>query len=79
MVLLDLKELHTYRYKSLINNINISLLLPQDDSGKKPKRKAAHYTLFKVQWERIILDEGHTIKNPKTNASLGVCGLISSM
>ena len=51
----------------------------QNDTGKKPKRKAAHHTLFEVEWNRIILDEGHTIKNPKTNASLGVCGLTSSM
>ena len=50
----------------------------QDDTGKKTKRKAPNHYLFEVQWDRIILDEGHTIKNPKTNAALGVCALSSS-
>ena len=33
--------------------------------------------LYSVPWRRIILDEGHQIRNPKTKASLAACGLIA--
>ena len=33
--------------------------------------------LYAVPWRRIILDEGHQIRNPKTKASLAACGLIA--
>ena len=52
-------------------------MLSQNEIDKKPKRKAANHHLFEVEWNRIILDEGHNIKNPKTNAALGVCALSS--
>ena len=31
--------------------------------------------LFDVHWNRIILDEGHTIRNPKSGMSIGCCEL----
>ena len=31
--------------------------------------------MFKIFWRRIILDEGHTIKNHKTVSSIAICAL----
>eukprot|EP00111_Clytia_hemisphaerica_P023657 TCONS_00069728-protein len=38
-------------------------------------KKAESGPIFKVFWRRIILDEGHTIKNHKTNVSIAICSL----
>ncbi|KAG7446219.1 uncharacterized protein BT62DRAFT_103756 [Guyanagaster necrorhizus] len=46
---------------------------PSDGPSKK-KRKIRKI-LFEVQWKRIILDEGHSIRNPKTKMAKAVCGL----
>lgn len=46
---------------------------PSDGPSKK-KRKTGK-SLFEVQWKRIILDEGHSIRNPKTKMAKAVCGL----
>ncbi|KAM0728752.1 Transcription termination factor 2 [Formica fusca] len=32
-------------------------------------------TLYKINWERVILDEAHIVRNHKSQASLAVCGL----
>ncbi|EPQ57350.1 hypothetical protein GLOTRDRAFT_74086 [Gloeophyllum trabeum ATCC 11539] len=42
-------------------------------SGKK--RKRSEQGLFDVQWKRVILDEGHNIRNPQTKMAKAVCGL----
>ncbi|GJJ06235.1 hypothetical protein Clacol_000425 [Clathrus columnatus] len=44
------------------------------DSTSAKKRKLEE-GLFGVKWKRIILDEGHTIRNPKTKMSLAVKAL----
>ncbi|CDM29470.1 hypothetical protein DTO013E5_5196 [Penicillium roqueforti] len=31
--------------------------------------------IFSVHWRRVVLDEGHTIRNPSSKASLAACGL----
>ncbi|KAJ5462877.1 hypothetical protein N7475_007821 [Penicillium sp. IBT 31633x] len=31
--------------------------------------------LFSLHWRRVVLDEGHTIRNPSSKASLAACGL----
>ncbi|KAK0212781.1 SNF2 family N-terminal domain-containing protein [Desarmillaria ectypa] len=46
---------------------------PSDGPSKK-KRKIGK-ALFEVQWKRIILDEGHSIRNPKTKMAKAVCSL----
>lgn len=40
----------------------------------KRKRKSAN-ALFAVPWKRIILDEGHNIRNPRTKIAKAVCAL----
>ncbi|KAG6813556.1 hypothetical protein H0H92_009948 [Tricholoma furcatifolium] len=39
------------------------------------KKKKTQRSLFDVSWKRVILDEGHTIRNPKTKMARAVCGL----
>ncbi|TFK54077.1 hypothetical protein OE88DRAFT_1695204 [Heliocybe sulcata] len=39
------------------------------------KRKRSEKGLFDVAWKRIILDEGHSIRNPRTKMAKAVCGL----
>ncbi|KAK2463186.1 hypothetical protein APHAL10511_004841 [Amanita phalloides] len=43
--------------------------------GPSKKRKKSGKTLFDAQWKRIILDEGHIIRNAKTKTSKAVCAL----
>ncbi|KAE9411346.1 hypothetical protein BT96DRAFT_952431 [Gymnopus androsaceus JB14] len=46
---------------------------PKDQTAKKKKK--TEKALFEVKWKRIILDEGHTIRNAKTKMSQAVCAL----
>ncbi|PFH50907.1 hypothetical protein AMATHDRAFT_3537 [Amanita thiersii Skay4041] len=46
----------------------------RDSSGPSKKRKK-NSTLFDVQWKRIILDEGHIIRNPASKKTKAVCSL----
>lgn len=43
--------------------------------GLSKKKKKTEQTLFNIQWKRIILDEGHTIRNPKTKMAKALFGL----
>ena len=47
------------------------------EKKKKVRRTAASDTLFQVHWDRVVLDEGHNIRNPKTATSIGCCALKS--
>jgi SWI/SNF-related matrix-associated actin-dependent regulator of chromatin subfamily A3 len=43
-----------------------------------PTKKAAKTTrngLYSIQWCRVVLDEGHTIRNPHTKGALAACHL----
>ena len=49
-------------------------------SSKKSKEAAPvprQNGIFSVDWRRVILDEGHTIRNPQTKAALAANNLIS--
>jgi SWI/SNF-related matrix-associated actin-dependent regulator of chromatin subfamily A3 len=43
--------------------------------GPSKKKKKVERALFDVKWKRVILDEGHTIRNPKTKMAKAVCRL----
>uniref|UniRef100_A0A4W6DQ04 Transcription termination factor 2 n=1 Tax=Lates calcarifer TaxID=8187 RepID=A0A4W6DQ04_LATCA len=45
---------------------------PTKDSSDVPLHSAP---LMRVAWARIVLDEGHNIKNPKVQTSMAVCHL----
>ncbi|KAI0276598.1 SNF2 family N-terminal domain-containing protein [Russula aff. rugulosa BPL654] len=68
------KELQKYdvivtTYQTVVGDHNGS----EEASGKK--RKKDQGGLFGVQWKRIVLDEGHNIRNPKTKMAQSVCAL----
>ncbi|KAL8948423.1 MAG: hypothetical protein Q9222_005389 [Ikaeria aurantiellina] len=44
---------------------------------KSPKPIPRSNGLFSVDWRRVILDEGHQIRNPSTKASLACSGLLA--
>ncbi|KAJ5345299.1 hypothetical protein N7452_003303 [Penicillium brevicompactum] len=41
--------------------------------AKKPPAKG----IFSLHWRRVVLDEGHTIRNPNSKGALAACGLRS--
>jgi SWI/SNF-related matrix-associated actin-dependent regulator of chromatin subfamily A3 len=43
----------------------------KDKAVKTPSQKG----LFSLKWRRIVLDEGHNIRNPKTKMSIAACTL----
>ncbi|KAI0633366.1 SNF2 family N-terminal domain-containing protein [Trametes polyzona] len=44
-------------------------------AGPAAKKQKADKTLFEVPWKRVILDEGHNIRNPRTKMAKAVCAL----
>ncbi|KAF7967470.1 hypothetical protein HWV62_34115 [Athelia sp. TMB] len=50
-------------------------VVKMNNEGPSKKKKKIEKGLFDVQWKRIILDEGHTIRNPKTKMAKAVCAL----
>ncbi|KAL4870522.1 hypothetical protein BDV12DRAFT_165761 [Aspergillus spectabilis] len=48
-----------------------ALAMEYKPDSKTPPAKG----LFSVQWRRIVLDEGHTIRNPRSKGALAACAL----
>ncbi|KAG8213634.1 snf2 family protein [Butyriboletus roseoflavus] len=46
-----------------------------EGGGPAKKKKKSGKGLFGVKWKRIILDEGHNIRNPRTKMAMAVCML----
>lgn len=46
-------------------------------AGLEPtqKKRKTEKGMFDVKWKRVILDEGHSIRNPKTKMAKSVCAL----
>ncbi|KIM40208.1 hypothetical protein M413DRAFT_28716 [Hebeloma cylindrosporum] len=47
-------------------------------AGPSKKKKKTERNLFDVMWKRVILDEGHNIRNPKTKMAKAVVALNAS-
>jgi len=48
----------------------------EEPSSKKSKlNKPKEGTLQSIKWRRVVLDEGHVIKNPKAKMSLACAAL----
>ncbi|KAL0956474.1 hypothetical protein HGRIS_002620 [Hohenbuehelia grisea] len=48
---------------------------PSAKEAPSKKKQKTEKSLFGVRWKRIILDEGHNIRNPKTKMAKAVCAL----
>ncbi|THH19092.1 hypothetical protein EW146_g2018 [Bondarzewia mesenterica] len=40
-----------------------------------PSKKKIQSSVFDVQWKRVVLDEGHKMRNPRTKMAKSVCAL----
>ena len=64
------------RYIGLVDSCSPSLVQEEAGTGGKRRRRVASTTtLFQVYWYRVVLDEAHKIRNPKTAMAVGVSGL----
>ncbi|KAJ6499180.1 SNF2 family N-terminal domain-containing protein [Mycena sanguinolenta] len=45
------------------------------DSAPSKKKKKVEKSLFDIRWKRVVLDEAHTIRNPKTKMAKGAYAL----
>ncbi|KAF7616635.1 SNF2 family helicase [Aspergillus flavus] len=48
-----------------------ALALEYNPNAKVPPKKG----IFSVHWRRVVLDEGHTIRNPRSKGALAACNL----
>jgi SWI/SNF-related matrix-associated actin-dependent regulator of chromatin subfamily A3 len=46
-----------------------------DGEPTQKKKKKSDGGLFNMKWKRVILDEGHQIRNPRTKMAQAVCAL----
>ncbi|KAG2362277.1 SNF2 family N-terminal domain-containing protein [Suillus spraguei] len=60
-------------YQTVTGESDVSAAMVGD--GPSRKKKKVERALFDVKWKRVILDEGHTIRNPKTKMAKAVCKL----
>lgn len=63
----------------IIHKFNSLYYYKESSASVKKKRQPASNTLFQIHWNRVVLDEAHTIRNPKTAMSVGCCELSSGM
>ena len=47
------------------------------NTSKAPEQKLRSSGLYSMQWRRVILDEGHIIRNPASKGAAAVCALMS--
>lgn len=51
--------------------------MPKSKSGAAPERKLRLSGLYSMDWRRVILDEGHIVRNPVAKGAKAVCSLIA--
>ncbi|KAL4788063.1 SNF2 family N-terminal domain-containing protein [Aspergillus varians] len=58
------------QYDVVVTSYGALAMEYRPDSKVPPKNG-----LFSLQWRRVVLDEGHTIRNPRSKGSLAACNL----
>lgn len=53
------------------------IYMPGGKNAKQPERKLRATGLYSMEWRRVILDEGHCIRNPSTKGAAAVYALMS--
>ena len=53
------------------------MLKGKGGSNKQPERKLRSSGLYSLQWRRVILDEGHTVRNPASKGAAAVIALMA--
>lgn len=49
----------------------------KDPSTKQPERKLRSHGLYSMDWRRVILDEGHIVRNPAAKGAAAVTALMA--
>ncbi|KAF8135787.1 SNF2 family N-terminal domain-containing protein [Boletus edulis] len=64
-------------YQVVSGDADFSTVGQNGTAGEGPAKKKKRHGkgLFEVKWKRIVLDEGHNIRNPKTKMAMAVCML----
>ncbi|KAK5166897.1 uncharacterized protein LTR77_007626 [Saxophila tyrrhenica] len=52
--------------------------MPKGKGSKAPERKLRSSGLYSLEWRRVILDEGHTIRNPTSKGAAAVTAVIAT-
>jgi SWI/SNF-related matrix-associated actin-dependent regulator of chromatin subfamily A3 len=45
---------------------------------KTPEKIPRKYGIFSMKWARVVLDEGHTIRNPNTKAAVAATNILAT-
>ncbi|KAF7376249.1 DNA repair protein rad5 [Mycena sanguinolenta] len=69
---IDTDELQKY---DVVITTYQSIASDDKDSAPSKKKKKVEKSLFDIRWKRIVLDEAHTIRNPKTKMAKGAYAL----
>ena len=77
-VLLSYNIITTYNIVGIESNSLTTDIQELREHAKKG-RTASSTALFQLYWKRIVLDEGHNIRNPKSQRSIGCSSLSADL